>query len=68
MTAEKRCAGRPSTYGFDAMVVGQLVVKAFKDIVECERIRRSALAHARRNGKVFRTARKKGSLHIKRIS
>lgn len=63
----KRTPGRPSTYGFETMVVGQMMVKKFKESKDCERMREAALAHARRNGKKFRTTRKQGVLYIQRV-
>lgn len=66
MKDENLAMGRPSVYGFEKLVKGEMVVKKFKTSEECERIRRAALAHARRNGKKFRTTRKQGILYIQR--
>lgn len=67
MNDEKLAMGRPSVYGFEKLVKGEMVVKKFKTSSDCERIRRAALAHARRSGKKFRTTRKQGVLYIQRV-
>lgn len=61
-----RKIGRPSTYGFEDILVGQIV--PYEGVgTAVELIRRAALAHARRCGKIFATRKMPDKILIKRI-
>lgn len=64
MTGRK--IGRPSVYGFENIAVGDLVPYEAVGL-QAEMIRRAALAHARRFGKIFATHKEPERVLIKRV-